>query len=85
MMININLKVGWPMWPPVQHHDHHDHHEDDYYHHNDNHHDHNHYHDNDQHEPEGRVAEVAASATGIVDRVKQLEGGVEQSRFFSFL
>jgi len=29
---------------------------------------------------EGRVAEVAASATGIVDRVKQLEGGVEQSR-----
>ena len=28
----------------------------------------------------GRVAEVAASATGIVDRVKQLEGGVEQSR-----
>ena len=29
----------------------------------------------------GRVAEVAASATGIVDRVKQLEGGVEQSRF----
>ena len=30
----------------------------------------------------GRVAEVAASATGIVDRVKQLEGGVEQSRYF---
>merc|ERR1719458_2123731 len=29
---------------------------------------------------EGRVAEVAASATGIVDRVNQLEGGVEQSR-----
>jgi len=29
---------------------------------------------------QGRVAEVAASATGIVDRVKQLEGGVEQSR-----
>ena len=26
------------------------------------------------------MAEVAASATGIVDRVKQLEGGVEQSR-----
>jgi len=29
---------------------------------------------------QGRVAEVAASATGIVDRVNQLEGGVEQSR-----
>merc|ERR1719234_178436 len=29
---------------------------------------------------EGRVTEVAASATGIVDRVKQIEGGVEQSR-----
>ena len=35
---------------------------------------------NDHNNPKGRVAEVAASATGIVDRVKQLEGGVEQGR-----
>ena len=35
---------------------------------------------NDHDNPKGRVAEVAASATGIVDRVKQLEGGVEQGR-----
>ena len=34
----------------------------------------------DHDNPKGRVAEVAASATGIVDRVKQLEGGVEQGR-----
>ena len=35
---------------------------------------------NDHDNPKGRVAEVAASTTGIVDRVKQLEGGVEQGR-----
>ena len=34
----------------------------------------------DHDNPKGRVAEVAASATDIVDRVKQLEGGVEQGR-----